>query len=109
MFLVQWTANGATGVSGRNVVRNAAEEYNDVIAPAITRSSAATVAMVTRRKSKSATWCRVQVVLSIRQFTLWTMKTYQFVYYHNSGAVGAIFTIFVLVATGMNTLLHLLT
>jgi len=55
MFNVQWTEYGASGVSGQNVVRHVAEEYNDVIAPAITRSSAAVVVTVIRRKSKSAT------------------------------------------------------
>ena len=61
---MQWTENGASGVAGRNVVRNAAEEYNDVIALVITHSSAAMVALVTRRRSKSATWSRAKVVLS---------------------------------------------
>jgi len=54
-YVVEWTENGVIGVSGQNVVRHVAEEYNFDIAPAHTRSSAATVATVTRRKSKSAT------------------------------------------------------
>jgi len=53
--VVEWTENGLNGGSGRNVVRVVAEEYNVVIAPAHTHSSAAMVAMVTCRKSKSAT------------------------------------------------------
>ena len=50
MFCEQWMENGAVGVSGQNVARVVAEEYNDVIAPAISRSSAAMVALVIRRK-----------------------------------------------------------
>jgi len=50
MFAAQWTENGVIGASGRNVVRNVAEEYNVVIALASVHSSAETVVMVTRHK-----------------------------------------------------------
>ena len=55
LCVAQWTENGVSGVSGRNVVPRVAEEYNDVIEPAHTHSSAAMVAMATRRRSRSAT------------------------------------------------------
>jgi len=52
------------GASGRNVVPTVAEEYNVVSALAIIRSTAASVAMVTRRKSRNATLSRAKVSLS---------------------------------------------
>ena len=55
LYVAQWTENGVSGVSGRNVVPRVAEEYNDVIEPAHNHSSAAMVAMATRRRSRSAT------------------------------------------------------
>jgi len=53
--LRQWTQSGVIGASGPNVVRVVAEEYNDVSAPVVMRSSVATVAMATSLNSKSAT------------------------------------------------------
>jgi len=52
------------GDSGRNVVPTAAEEYNVVSALVTKHSTAALVAMVTRRKSRDATLSRAKVSVS---------------------------------------------